>query len=139
MTDMDELKKTIAATWRDAEMAASACYGVDAYSKLWCCVLMVNEWPLWNESGRGLRCDVVRWLDEQGSTWDFYHLLGEWGLVGFDDPQAAARFAGRWSGGGENGLPPDGTWNPHPLNSTFAPSIMDEASVRARKDRYAFR
>jgi hypothetical protein len=35
MMNLDELKKAIAATWRDDEMASSAGYGVDAYAKLW--------------------------------------------------------------------------------------------------------
>ena len=34
MTNVEELKAIIADTWRDEEMALSACYGLDAYSKL---------------------------------------------------------------------------------------------------------
>jgi hypothetical protein len=139
MTDLDELKKIIVATWRDEEMASSACYGVDAYSKHWPYVFMVNDWRVWNESGRDLNQDVVRWLDEQGGAWDFYHLLDEWGLVGFDDLRPATRFRHRWFGAIKVVSSSDNTWNPHPLSGTFAPSLVDENSMQARKDSHAVR
>jgi hypothetical protein len=139
MTDLDELKKVITATWRDEEMASSACYGIDAYSKLWPDVFMVNDWRVWNESGRDLNQEVVRWLNEQGSAWDFYHLLDEWGLVGFDDLRTATRFRHRWFGALKVVSSSDNTWNPHPLNSTFAPSFVGETSRQARKDSHAAR
>jgi hypothetical protein len=138
MTDLDELKKTIAATWRDEEMASSACYGLEAYSKHWRYVFMVNDWRVWNESGRDLNQEVIRWLDEQEETWDFYHLLDEWGLVGFDDLRTATRFRHRWFGALKV-VPSDDTWSPHPLNGTFAPSLADETTSQARKDSHAVR
>jgi len=137
MTNLDELKKTVAATWRDDEMVSSACYGIDAYARLWPYVFMVNDWRVWNESGRDLNREVVRWLDEQGSDWDFYHLLDEWGLVGFSDLKTATRFRHRWFGALKVVSSSDTTWNPQPLSSTFAPSVLDEAAKPSRKDRYA--
>ncbi|HEV2564945.1 MAG TPA: hypothetical protein VGU19_07660 [Microvirga sp.] len=137
MMNLDELKKTIAATWRDDEMASSACYGIDAYAKLWPYVFMVNDWRVWNESGRDLNLEVIRWLDDQGSDWDFYHLLDEWGLVGFSDLQTATRFRHRWFGTLKVVSSSDTPWNPHPLSSTFAPRVADEALTPARKDRHA--
>ena len=136
MTNLDELKKTVAAKWRDAEMASSACYGIDAYAKLWPYVFMVNDWLIWNESGRDLKPEVVRWLDEQESDWEFYHLLDEWGLVGFDDLRAATRFRQRWFGGLKVVSSSDATWNPHPFNSSFAPSLAGDTATRS-KDSHA--
>lgn len=139
MTDLDQLKKIIVATWRDEEMASSACYGVDAYSKLWPYVFMVNDWRVWNESGRDLKHEVVRWLDEQESPWDFYHLLDEWGLIGFQDLRAATRFRHRWFGALKVVSSSESAWSPHPLNSTFAQSPVEEVPMRGRKDGHAFR
>jgi hypothetical protein len=139
MTNLDELKRTIAATWRDEEMASSTCYGIDAYSKHWPYVFMVNDWRVWNESGRDLNQEVIRWLDEQEETWDFYHLLDEWGLVGFDDLRTATRFRHRWFGALKVVSSSDDTWNPHSCNGTFAPSLADENTSQARKDSHAVR
>jgi hypothetical protein len=51
MMNPDELKEIIAATWGDDEMASSACYGVDAYPKLWPYVFMVNDWRSGTRAG----------------------------------------------------------------------------------------
>lgn len=139
MTDLDELKKAIAETWRDEETASSACYGVDAYSKHWPYVFMVNDWRVWNESGRDLNQEVVHWLDEQGSAWDFYHLLDEWGLVGFDDLRTATRFRHRWFGALKVVSSSDSTWSPRPRNRTFAPRLVGGTAMQARKDSHAAR
>lgn len=133
MTNLDELKNVIAETWRDEEMASSACHGVDAYSKLWPYVFMVNDWLVWDESGRGLSRDVLSWLEGQGSAWDFYHLMEEWGLVGFADLRTATRFRQRWFGAVEVVSSSGGTWNPHPLNTSFAPGPMDEVPMPVRR------
>jgi hypothetical protein len=139
MTDLDQLKTIIVTTWRDEEMASSACYGVDAYSKLWSYVFMVNDWRVWNESGCDLKHEVVAWLDEQGSAWDFYHLLDEWGLVGFHDLRTATRFRNRWFGALKVVSSSDSTWEPHPLNSTFTPRLVEDRPKRSRQDGHAFR
>lgn len=139
MTDLDELKKAIDETWRDEEMASSARYGIEAYSKLWPYVFMVNDWRVWNESGRDLNQEVVHWLDGQGSAWDFYHLLDEWGLVGFDDLRAATRFRHRWFGALRLVSSSDSTWVPHPRSGAFAPRLVGGTAIQARKDSHAAR
>jgi len=138
MTDLEELKTVIAATWRDEEMASSALFGVEAYAKLWPVVLTVNDWDVWDESGSDLRHDVRLWLSQQDFAWDFYRLLGTWGLVGFRDLRAATRFKLRWSGMLKTSSS-NSAWNPHPLNSSFAPCPADEAAARDRGSRRAAR
>jgi hypothetical protein len=130
MTSPEELKSLIIDTWRDEEMASSACCGIDAYSKLWPFVLVVNEWDVWNETKRNLSREVIDWLESHGGTWDFYHLLGTWGLVGFKDLKAATHFNLRWSGALKASSAPGQTWNPHPLNSSFSPSQSRKVSSR---------
>lgn len=139
MTGPDQLKQIIAATWRDEEMASAACHGVEAYARLWSHVFLVNDWRVWNESRQGLNREVIRWLDGQGSAWDFYHLLGEWGLVGFDDPNVAARFEQRWHGAADAEPSCDRAWNPHPLSSTFAPGLANASAMRSRQHGHAIR
>jgi hypothetical protein len=144
MTEVESLKHIIARTWRDAEMASSACYGIDAYAKRWPFVLRIDEWDVWDEGQKGLKPEVSGWLNQQGAPWDFYHLLGSFGLIGFKDSKAAAHFKLRWSGvlkavtsSGEAGS--GEAWNPHPLNSSFAPHPHDEPVVQARRARHAAR
>jgi len=139
MMDLDELKKAIDETWRDEEMASSARYGIDAYSKLWPYVFMVNDWRVWNESGRDLNHEVVQWLDEQDSDWDFYHLLDEWGLVGFDDLRTATRFRNRWFGALKLVSSSDSTWTPQPRSAAFAPRLVGGTAMQSRRDSHAAR
>jgi hypothetical protein len=138
MTDLEELKAIIASTWRDEEMASAATYGIDAYAKLWPHVLAVNEWDVWNEDGKSLRHDVLDWLGQQGVTWDFYHLLDSWGLVGFKDLKTATHFKLRWSGMLKATSSPTRAWNPHPHNSSFAPN-HEEVMQADRSRRRAVR
>lgn len=135
MTDMTELKQIIVDTWRDEEMATSACYGVDAYCRLWPVVFFVNDWDVWSESGKDLRGTVHAWLNKQDTQWDFYHLQGGWGLVGFRDPQVAERFKLRWSGTLKAVPSSEETWNPHPLYSSFAYEPAEERTRPARQPR----
>ena len=144
MLDPKALKHIIAKTWRDEEMASSACYGIDAYAKHWPFVLRVDEWDIWDERQEGLKPEVSDWLNRQGSSWDCYHLLGSFGLIGFKDPKAAARFKLRWSGVLKAVTSPGEeisgeSWNPHPFNSSFAPHPHDVPSVQARRARHAAR
>ncbi len=139
MTDLDELKEIIAETWRDEEMASSACHGVDAYAKRWPYVLVVKDWDIWDESGEDLKHEVVRWLRQHGGSWDFYHLLDTWGLMGFKDAKAASHFQLRWSGMLKTAPASSPGWNPHPLNSSFAPTEADERSMRTERSRQAAR
>ena len=139
MTNLEELKAIIVDKWRDEEMASSACSGIDAYSKLWPFVLVVNEWDVWNETKRNLNREVLAWLDSHGGAWDFYHLLGSWGLVGFKDLKAATHFNLRWSGALKASPVSSQTWNPHPLNSTFLPSPSRNTSSRAAHSGHAVR
>lgn len=139
MTDLDELKTLIAATWRDEEMASSACYGVDAYAKRWPFVLMVNEWDVWSDSKKTLKHEVLAWLDQQGAPWDFYHLLGHWGLVGFKDLKTATHFKLRWSGLLKAVPSSTPAWNPQPINSSFAPSHADLTSEQGARSQRAAR
>jgi hypothetical protein len=128
MTNLQDLKQRITETWRDEEMASSACYGVDAYSKLWPFVFFVNDWDVWNESGKDLKATVYSWLERQNTSWDFYHLQGGWGLVGFKDRQAAEHFNLRWSGALKAVPASADSWNPHPLNSSFAYDPREDAA-----------
>lgn len=139
MTDLRSLKGVIAKTWRDEEMASSACYGIDAFARRWPFVYMVNDWDVWDESRKGLKPEVASWLGQQGGTWDFYHLLNAWGLVGFKDPKAASHFKLRWSGVLKAAPASGEAWNPHPYNSSFAPPPHDEPSIQASKARHAMR
>jgi hypothetical protein len=59
------------------------------------------------------------------------------GLVGFDDLRTATRLRHRWFGASKVVSSSDTTWNPHPLNGTFAPSLVVETSMQARKDSHA--
>jgi hypothetical protein len=139
MMDLKSLKEVISQTWLDAEMASSARYGIDAYGRRWPFVYMVNDWDVWDEHRKGLKPEVASWLKQQGSTWDFYHLLDAWGLVGFKDAKAASHFKLRWSGM-LKAVPSNGeAWNPHPHNSSFAPAHHEEPSVQARKTQHALR
>ena len=139
MTDMEELKQLIVDTWWDEELSSSACWGVEAYSKLWPFVFFVNDWDVWTENRKDLKPSVRAWLDRQGTQWDFYHLLGGWGLVGFKDRNTADHFRLRWSGT-LKAVPSTGeTWNPHPVNSSFTFEPSEEAARPARRQKQAAR
>jgi hypothetical protein len=139
MTDLKSLKEVIGQTWRDGEMASSACYGIDAYGKRWPFVYTVNTWDVWDEQRKGLKPEVVAWLEQQGRAWDFYHLLDAWGLVGFKDPKAASHFKLRWSGVLKAATSSGETWNPQPHNSSFAPAPYEEPAMRSRNAYRALR
>lgn len=139
MTDLEDLKQRIVDTWRDEEMASSACYGVEAYARLWPYVLFVNDWDVWNENRKDLKAAVYSWLNRQNSAWDFYHLQGGWGLVGFKDRQTADHFKLRWSGTLKAVPSSEETWNPHPLNSSFAYEPDEAVAKPARHPRRAAR
>lgn len=139
MTDLEELKQRITDTWRDEEMSSAACYGVDAYSRLWPFVFFVNDWDVWSENRKDLKATVRSWLDRQHSDWDFYHLQGGWGLVGLRDRQAAEHFKLRWSGALKAVPSPVASWNPHPVNSSFSYEPSDEAATPMRQPKRAAR
>jgi len=121
VTDLDAIKEAIVATTRDAELASSTCYEVDAYAKLWPFFFLVNDWDVWNGSKRGLKLQVVRWLEDQGKPYDFFQIRTGCGLIGFKDQEAATHFEQRWSRQSHASPAPNGDWNPHPLKSTFEP------------------
>ncbi|WP_243373813.1 hypothetical protein [Microvirga solisilvae] len=135
MTNMQELKQRITDTWRDEEMSSSACYGVDAYARLWPYVFFVNDWDVWTENGKDLKATVYSWLNRQNAAWDFYHLQGGWGLIGFKDKHVADHFKLRWSGAIKAVPSSEDGWNPHPTNSCFAYESGDEEAqpIRALK------
>ncbi|WP_150117428.1 hypothetical protein [Microvirga vignae] len=139
MTDMEELKQLIADTWRDEELSSSACWGVEAYSRLWPFVFFVNDWDVWNENRKDLKPSVYNWLNKQDTAWDFYHLLGGWGLVGLKDRQTAEHFKLRWSGTLKAVPSPEETWNPHPLNSSFACDPGEEVAKPVRLQKRVVR
>lgn len=139
MMDLEELKQRIIDTWRDDEMSSSACYGVEAYARLWPHVLFVNDWDVWSESRKDLKATVYSWLNRQNTTWDFYHLLGGWGLVGFKDRQTADHFKLRWSGALKAVPSSEEAWNPHPTNSSFAYDPGEEVAKPARYPKRAAR
>ena len=138
-TDVEELKQLIIDTWRDEELASSACWGVEAYARLWPFVSFVNDWDVWSESRKDLKASVCTWLNKQGTQWDFYHLLGGWGLVGFKDRQTAEHFKLRWSGSLKAILSPEETWNPHPVNSSFTFDPSEEMAKSVRQPKRAAR
>jgi hypothetical protein len=127
MTDLEEMKKAIADAIRDWELASSACYEVEAYARRWPFVFMIHDWDVWNESKKALRLQVIRWLEEQCSPYDFYQFQSGWGLVGFKSQEAADRFKLRWSGQTSDMPISHHNWNPHPLKSTFEPIYTNEA------------
>jgi hypothetical protein len=139
MTDLDEMKNLIVKALRDDDMASSACAELEAYAKRWPYVFLVNDWDVWNESKRALRLQVIRWLEQNGGSYDFYQLPGGWGLVGFTELKAATHFKLRWSGQGRvmsASAPPSAAvqdWNPHPLRSTFEL----QPSETPRRPRYS--
>jgi hypothetical protein len=131
MTDLNEMKRTIVGASQDEDIASSACAEVEAYAERWPYVFMVNDWDVWNDSKRALRLQVIRWLEQNGDSYEFYQLPSGWGLVGFTDLKAATHFKLRWSGRGRvmsapieasasiEASPSVQDWDPHPLRSTF--------------------
>jgi hypothetical protein len=122
---LEKIKEAIAAVTRDEELASSTCYEVEAYARLWPFVFLVNDWDIWNGSKRALKLQVVRWLEDEGGSYDFFHIRTGFGLIGFKDEDAAKKFERRWSAQ-SHATPalnpaPNGDWNPHPLKSTFEP------------------
>jgi hypothetical protein len=130
MTDLDEMKRVIVATVRDEELAMSACYEAEAYTRRWPFVFLVNDWNVWNRGRSVLKPEVVNWLEEMGASYDVHLFLSGGGLVAFESMNAASHFEGRWSRQG--GLMPAEAisasrhdWNPHPIKSTFEPQHLD--------------
>ena len=121
MTDLEEIKAAIAATTRDEELASSTCCEVEAYTKLWPSVFLVNDWDIWNGSSRALKLQVIRWLENEDAPYDFFQIRTGFGIVGFKDHEAAKQFETRWSGQTHVTPSSDEDWNPHPLRSTFEP------------------
>jgi hypothetical protein len=119
--ELEKIKEAIAASTRDEELASSTRYEVEAYVRLWPFVFMVNEWDVWNGSKRALKLQVVRWLENEGAPYDFFHIRTGFGLMGFKDQEAAKAFERRWSGQSHAGSHSNGDWDPHPLKSTFEP------------------
>jgi len=122
MTDLEEVKRRIVAAIRDEELASSACYEIEAYSKRWPFVFLVSGWDVWSRDRRSLRLQVIRWLEDEGTPYDFYQFRTGCGLVGFKDSESAKQFELRWSEQ-THGMPDSARdWNPHPLKSTFEPA-----------------
>ncbi|MEE1655139.1 hypothetical protein VB618_02935 [Microvirga sp. CF3062] len=117
--ELEKIKKAIAASTRDEELASATCCEVEAYARLWPFIFLVNDWDIWNGSKRALKLQVVRWLEDQGATYDFFQIRTGFGLMGFRDQKAAKKFELRWSGGSHVKPASNGDWNPHPLKSTF--------------------
>jgi len=132
MTDLDEMKSVIVATVRDEELAMSACYAAEAYVRRWPVVLMVTDWDIWNKGKSALKREVVRWLEDVGTSHDIYLFSSGGGLVAFQSESAALQFKLRWSGQvgptpSEALFNPQQEWNPHPVKSTFEPQHLDAA------------
>ncbi len=121
MTELEEFKTFIVDTMRDEELASSAYHEAEAYAKLWPFVFVVNDWNVWSEGRRALRLQVVRWLEDEGASYDFHQFGRGLGLVGFKDHEAAARFERRWLGKRRMMPASYQDWNPHPVKSTFEP------------------
>jgi hypothetical protein len=121
VTELDKIKEAITASTRDEELASATCYEVEAYVKLWPFVFLVNDWDIWNGSKRALKLQVVRWLEDEGAPYDFFHIRTGFGLMGFKDQKAAKAFEQRWSGGSNAKPASTADWNPHPVKSTFEP------------------
>ncbi|MBM1173333.1 hypothetical protein [Microvirga arabica] len=119
--ELEKIKEAIVASTRDEELASATCYEVEAYARLWPFVFLVNDWDVWNGSKRALKLQVVRWLENEGAPYDFFHIRTGFGLMGFKDQEAAKSFERRWSGPSEATSASTGDWNPHPLKSTFEP------------------
>ncbi|WP_262296281.1 hypothetical protein [Microvirga sesbaniae] len=139
MTDLEEIKKAIGDRIRDEELATSACYEVEAYAKRWPSIFLINDWDVWNESRKALKLQVVRWLEANGTPYDFYQFRTGWGLIGFKSRDAARLFETRWSGQSDSLSMPDEDWNPHPLKSTFEPTYMGTAASQERLGQRAMR
>lgn len=119
--ELEKIKEAIAASTRDEELASATRYEVEAYARLWPFVFMVNDWDVWNGSKRALKLQVVRWLENEGAPYDFFHIRTGFGLMGFKDQEAAKAFERRWSSQPQVKPASNGDWNPHPLKSTFEP------------------
>jgi hypothetical protein len=132
MTDLEELKKVIVDTIRDEEVVSSLCSAIDSYVRRWPFVLLVHDWDIWNESKRALRLQVIRWLEQKGERYDFWQFRDGSGLIGFESLKSATHFTLRWSGQSPvmAGTPAH-AWNPHPLNSTFEASSIEEVAPAA--------
>jgi hypothetical protein len=139
MTDLEEIKKAIGDMIRDEELASSACCEVEAYAQRWPFIFMVTDWDVWNESRKALRLQVVRWLEEKCTPYDFYQFRSGWGLVGFKSQEAADSFELRWSGRAGSMALPCQDWNPHPLKSTFEPIYTSESLGQERRVQRAMR
>jgi hypothetical protein len=121
VTELETIREAVTASTRDEELASATCFEVEAYAKLWPFVLLVNDWDIWNGSKRALKLQVVRWLEDEGAPYDFFHIRTGFGLMGFKDKAAAEKFEMRWSSLSNAKPAPNGDWNPHPLKSTFEP------------------
>ena len=121
MTDLEQIKTAIVNTLRDEELASFACNEADAYAKLWPCIVVVNDWDVWNEGKTALRLQVIRWLEDKDVSYTFHQFHRGCGLVGFSDQEAASHFELRWSGRSQVKSDAHQGWNPHPLKCTFEP------------------
>ncbi|MBF9196716.1 hypothetical protein [Microvirga terrestris] len=119
--ELEKIIEAIAASTRDEELASATCYEVEAYVRLWPFVFLVNDWDVWNGSKRALKLQVVRWLENQGTAYDFFQIRTGFGLIGVKDQQAAEAFERRWSVESRETPASNRDWNPHPLKSTFEP------------------
>ena len=119
--ELEKINEAIAASTRDEELASATRYEVEAYARLWPFVFMVNDWDVWNGSKRALKLQVVRWLENEGAPYDFFHIRTGFGLMGFKDQEAAKAFERQWSNRSQVAPASNGDWNPHPVKSTFEP------------------
>ena len=119
--ELRKIKEAIEAVTRDEALASSTCYEVEAYVRLWPFAFLVNDWDVWNGSKRALKLQVVRWLEDQGGSYDFFQIRTGFGVVGFQNQDAAKTFKLRWSGQSHTAQASNRDWNPHPLKSTFEP------------------
>ena len=136
MQNLEELKKAIADAIDDKELLSSLCCGIDAYARRWPFVLTVTDWSIWSEHQRALRLQVIRWLEDNGTPYNFWQFWDGWGLIGFENREAATHLTSRWSGQ----LPVSSRssteeWNPHPSNSTF--KVIPSGEVAQKTATYA--
>lgn len=139
MAEPEEIKREIEDRIHDPELASSVWYEVEAYSKRWPFVFLINDRDVWNESKNALRLQVVRWLEANCTPYDFYQFRTGWGLVGFKSQEAANRFETRWSEQSVDLSVSHEDWNPHPQKSTSEPIHVIHASRRDHLARRVIR
>jgi hypothetical protein len=126
MTSLETIKRAVANTLCNDELIDSAFNEIEAYSRCWHHILIVNSWDVWNGSRRVLKLQVVRWLEDRGGLYDFSRFNSGLSVIGFKDLNAATHFELRWSSHGRVMSRSIHNWNSQPLKSIFEALPFDE-------------